>query len=74
MERSSISPEANISATLASRGIGPLRFNAIRLAPGHYAAYGAHLAIPGDWQLRVDARQGEFAAYTTTVSIPIRET
>jgi copper transport protein len=65
--------EANISATLASRGIGPLRWKAQRLAPGHYAVYGAHLAIPGDWQLRVDARQGQFAAYDTTVSIPVRE-
>jgi copper transport protein len=65
--------EATISASLPSRRIGPLRFTANRLAPGHYAVYGAHLAIPGDWQLRVDARQGQFQAYTTTLSIPVRE-
>ena len=65
--------EAKLSASLPSRRIGPLRFTAQRLAPGHYAVYGADLAIPGDWQLRVDARQGEFQAYTTTLSIPVRE-
>ncbi|MGZ8648549.1 MAG: copper resistance CopC/CopD family protein [Solirubrobacteraceae bacterium] len=65
--------EANLSASLPSRRIGPLRFTARRLAPGHYAVYGADLAIPGDWQLRVDARQGQFQAYTTTLSIPVRE-
>ncbi len=65
--------ETNLSASLPSRRIGPLRFKAQRLAPGHYVVYGAHLAIPGDWQLRIDARQGQFAAYSTTLSIRVRE-
>jgi copper transport protein len=65
--------EADLSVTLPSREIGPLRFAARRLAPGHYAVYGANLALPGDWQLRLDARRGEFQALETTLSIPVRE-
>jgi copper transport protein len=65
--------EARFSASLPSRQIGPLRFTARRLAPGHYAVYGANLALPGDWQLRLDARRGEFQAFDTTLSIPVRK-
>ena len=65
--------EATVSASLPSAQIGPLRFPARRLAPGHYAVYGANLALPGDWRLRIDIRRGQFQAYDTTLSIPVRE-
>jgi copper transport protein len=65
--------EASVAATLASKRIGPLRFKAHRLAPGHLAVHGAQLALTGDWQLRVDVRRGEFEALTTAVSVPIRK-
>ncbi len=59
--------------SLPSKEIGPLRFTARRLAPGHFAVLGAHLALAGDWQLRLEARRGEFESLTQTVSIPIRK-
>jgi copper transport protein len=65
--------EATVAATLASRGIGPLRFTAHRAGPGHFVVHGAQLALAGDWQLRVETRQGEFDAANATVSIPIRK-
>jgi copper transport protein len=65
--------EVRVQATLPSQGIGPLRFTAQRLAPGHFAVLGVQLTIPGDWQLRVEARRGEFDAFTQTVSVPVRK-
>jgi copper transport protein len=65
--------ELDLSASLPSENLGPLRFPAHPLAPGHYAVHGAQLALAGDWQLRIEARRGEFEALTTTVSIPIRK-
>jgi hypothetical protein len=66
--------EVKVGATLASRGIGPLTFDAERM--GHeneWRVDGADFAIAGDWQLRIEARQGEFDLFAETVSIPIRE-
>ncbi len=63
--------EAMVSATLASRQIGPLRFEAHRAGPGHFVVHGAQLALAGDWQLRVETRRGEFDAAEATVSVPI---
>ena len=63
--------EATVSATLASREVGPLRFRAHRAGPGHFVVHGAQLALAGDWQLRVDTRRGEFDASEATVSVPI---
>ena len=65
--------EATVSATLASREIGPLRMEAHPAGPGHFVVHGAQLALAGDWQLRVEARRGEFNAATATVSVPIRK-
>jgi copper transport protein len=66
--------EVNLAATLASAGIGPLRFEAKPSGEhGAFAARGAQLPIAGDWQLRVEARQGRFDVFTETVSIPIDE-
>jgi copper transport protein len=63
--------QASVSATLASREIGPLRLAAYRAGPGHFVVNGAQLALAGDWQLRVETRRGEFNAATATVSVPI---
>ena len=65
--------EASVSATLASREIGPIRLAAHPAGPGHFAVHGAQLALAGDWQLRVETRSGEFDAATATVSVPIRK-
>jgi copper transport protein len=66
--------EVGVAATLASVGIGPLRFEA--KPSGEHGAFvisGAQLAIAGDWQIRIEARRGEFDVFTETVSIPIDE-
>jgi copper transport protein len=65
--------EIDVSARLASQGIGPLRFEARHVAPGHYLVVGADLPLPGDWQLEVEARRGEFELLTATLSVPIRQ-
>ena len=65
--------EATVSATLASREIGPLRLRAHKAGPGHFVVNGAQLALAGDWQLRIETRRGEFGAATATVSVPIRK-
>jgi copper transport protein len=65
--------EATVSATLASREIGPLRLKAHRAGPGHFVVRRAQLALAGDWQLRVETRRGDFDAAEATVSVPIRK-
>lgn len=66
--------EVRIAATLASAGVGPLRYEAEPTGEdGAFAAMGAQLPIAGDWQLRIEAREGEFDVFTQTVSIPIDE-
>jgi copper transport protein len=65
--------EVRISATLASKDIGPLRFEARRAGPHGFVVPNAQLSIAGDWQLRIEARRGEFDLLTADVSVPIRE-
>jgi copper transport protein len=76
LDRSSGQPtdvaEVRLQASLPSGGIGPLRLQAKRLAPGHYVINGAPLTLPGDWQLRVEARRGEFELLTASVTVPVR--
>jgi copper transport protein len=66
--------DVRVGATLASRGIGPLRFP-MRASPSgdEFAVPVAQLPIAGDWQFRVEARRGEFELLTQTVSIRIRK-
>jgi copper transport protein len=63
--------ELELAASLPSANVGPLRYPAHPLARGRYAVHGAQLALAGDWQLRIEARRGEFEALTTTISVPI---
>lgn len=65
--------EASVSARLPSRSVGPLHLHALAAGPGHLVARGAHLALPGDWQLTVEARRGEFESLRQTISVPIRK-
>jgi copper transport protein len=65
--------EVDVAATLAAAGIGPLRLEARRIAPGHYVVSGAPLTLAGDWQVRVDARRGEFEALSAELVVPIRK-
>ncbi len=64
--------EVNVSARLEERDIGPLRYRAHRgMEPGAYVVRRANLAPGGEWELRVDARRGEFDLYSDTVHISI---
>jgi copper transport protein len=64
--------EVNVSARLKERDIGPLRYRARRgREPGAYVVRRANLAPGGEWELRIDARRGEFDLFSDTVHISI---
>ena len=66
-----IDDQLRLRAELPSRSVGPLRFEAHRLAPGDYAVHGAQLPLAGSWEVLIEGRRGEFEALTGAVSIPI---
>jgi copper transport protein len=64
--------EVNVSARLDAQDIGPLRYRARRgMEPGAYVVRRANLSPGGEWELRIDARRGEFDLYSDTVHIEI---
>ena len=65
--------DAKLSATLPSRGLGPLRIPLQRIVPSHYTTSSGVFPEPGDWQATVEVRKGAFNSYTQTVTVPIRE-
>jgi len=66
--------EVTVDASLASQGVGPLEFEAKRAGhAGEWRIEGADFGLPGDWELRIEARRGEFDLLTGRVSIRIRE-
>ncbi|MEK6275412.1 MAG: copper resistance protein CopC [Actinomycetota bacterium] len=65
--------DAKLSATLPSKNLGPLRIPLRRIVPSHYTVSGAVFPQPGDWQLTIEARRGEFESLTQTVTVPIRK-
>jgi copper transport protein len=64
--------ELELTASLPAAGVGPLPLRVSRLAPGHYAALGAQLALAGTWRLDVTARRGEFDQIRAAVGVPIQ--
>jgi copper transport protein len=65
--------ELHVNAQLPSKDLGPLRFKATLLAPGHYTVPEADLTLAGNWQLDLEGRRGEFESLNATVSVPIRK-
>jgi copper transport protein len=64
--------EVNVSARLDAQDIGPLRYRARRgMEPGAYVVRRANLAPAGEWELRIDARRGEFDLFSDTVHMEI---
>jgi copper transport protein len=64
--------EVRVSARLRSKDIGPLRYRARRgMEPGAYVVRRANLSPIGEWEVRVDARRGEFDLYSDTVHVSI---
>ena len=66
--------EVTVSASLPTQQIGPLDFTAEPdpAQPGTYLIEDASLSIAGDWELRVEARMGEFDLLTETITVPIQ--
>ena len=63
--------DPRVSASLPSADIGPLRFTARPAGPGHAVVTGARLLVPGDWQLVVEGRRGEFEGFRQELTVPI---
>jgi hypothetical protein len=61
-----------VSAELQSKGIGPLRYRARpAMEHGEFVVRRANLAPAGEWELRVDARRGEFDLFSEKVHVEI---
>jgi copper transport protein len=66
--------ELTLAVTLPAEEIGPLQFTAERAQhAGEWVARGAAFPLAGEWELRIEARRGEFELLTETVPIEIRE-
>jgi copper transport protein len=65
--------DAKLSATLPSQGLGPVPIPLQKIVPSHYTTPGGVFPQPGEWQVLIEARRGEFEALTQTVTVPIRE-
>jgi hypothetical protein len=68
--------EVRVSAELKSKNIGPLRYRArpgMEMEPGTYVVRRANLAPTGEWEIKVEARRGEFDLYTDTVHVLIEK-
>jgi copper transport protein len=63
--------EVRLSARLPSQGLGPLRATARRITIGHFAVYGFDFPLPGDWELLVEARRGEFESLSARFPVRI---
>jgi copper transport protein len=66
--------EVKVSAHLKEKNIGPLRYRARRgMEPGAFVVKRANLSPAGEWELRVDARRGDFDLFSDTVHVEIGE-
>jgi copper transport protein len=59
------------TATLPSKGIGPLPLKVTPAGPGHYILSSIVLSPGGDWQIKLTDRVSEFESFTRTVKVPI---
>jgi uncharacterized membrane protein len=61
-----------VTVAARSENIGPLRYTARRgMEPGSYVVKRANLSPGGEWEIRVDARRGDFDLYSDRVHITI---
>jgi copper transport protein len=66
--------EVRVSAHLKAKDIGPLNYRARPgMEPGAFVVKRANLSPTGEWEIRVDARRGEFDLYSDTVQVPIEK-
>jgi copper transport protein len=64
-------PELDAELSLPQRRLGPLRIALIHAGPGRYTADG-QIPLPGDWQLALTVRTGEFDESTVRIPVTVR--
>ena len=64
--------ELTATATLPSKGIGPLHLRVTAAGPGHYILSDAILSPGGSWEILVTDRVSEFESFNRSVTVPIR--
>jgi copper transport protein len=60
------------TASLPSKGIGPLPLRVTPAGPGHYILSSIVLSPGGSWQIKLTDRVSEFESFTRTVKVHIR--
>jgi copper transport protein len=66
--------EVRVAARLESKGIGPLNYRArAGMKPGEFVVERANLAPEGEWELRIDARRGQFDLFSDRVHLEIEK-
>ena len=60
------------TASLPSKGIGPLPLRVIPAGPGHYILSSVVLSPGGEWEIQLTDRVSEFEEFSRTVKVPIR--
>ena len=58
--------------SLPAKDVGPLTAPLRRAGPGHFAAYGFDVPIPGAWRLEVVARLSDVDQVQASAEVPIR--
>jgi copper transport protein len=61
-----------VTATLASKGIGPLPETAYVSGPGHWTITDAVLSPAGTWEVAITDRVSLFDEYSVTLKVPVR--
>jgi copper transport protein len=64
--------DAAVTLTLPSRGIGPIEVPVRRAGPGHFAAYGFTIPLPGSWRLEVAVRTSDIDEFRAATTVRIR--
>ncbi|HEX3909753.1 MAG TPA: CopD family protein [Solirubrobacteraceae bacterium] len=65
------SKELTATASLPSKGIGPLPLKATLAGPGHYVFNSAVLSPAGSWRIAITDRVSEFEQHTRTITVPV---
>ncbi|MFR9725692.1 copper resistance protein CopC [Streptomyces sp. MS19] len=63
--------EIRVALTLPAEEIGPLRYDALHVAAGHWTVPDVQLPRPGDWDLAVTLRTSDIDQVTETATVPI---
>lgn len=64
--------EITAKLSLPAKDVGPITASLRRAGPGHFAAYGFDVPIPGTWRLEVAARLSDVDQVQASTEVPIR--